>query len=166
VSRVRTVFALMAAGLVLGGCTLVPTDVAPRVVPARDVPSGLLSGRPINRSAVVNLTYLDTSNQVVSVATTQEAPVTVRVVMTALATPPAGLRSAVPNSLSVLRAIVHGTRCELTVADGLSALPASQRRLALVQIGRSLQTLFCATRLSVTDASSGVTYRWVGSSGR
>ena len=164
--RVRLALGMAVAGVLLGGCTLVPTDVAPRVVPASDVPSGLLTGRPLNRSATVNLTFLDADNNAVAVATTQEAPVTVRVVTSALAVPPVGLRSVVPSSLSVLRAIVHGNECEVTLASGLSILPAPNRRLAILQIGRSLQALFGATGLSITDASTGVTYRWVGSSGR
>lgn len=164
--RVRIFVGLLSAGLLLGGCTLVPTDVAPRVVPAKDVPSGLLSGKPINRSALVSLTYLDASNQPVARTSTQEAPVTIRVIVAALGTAPAGYATAVPSSLSVLRGIVHGDRCELTVADGLSTLPATKRRLALTQIGRSLESLFGSPRLTMTDAASGRTYRWVGNSGR
>ena len=164
--RVRRALGVVVAGALLGGCTLVPTDVAPRTVPARDVPSGLLTGRPLNRSATVNLTFLDANNNPVPVATIQEAPVTVRVVISALAVPPLGRRSAVPRSLSVLRAIVHRTECDVTLASGLSVLPAPTRRLVVLQIGRSLQALYDATGLSITDASTGVTYRWVGSSGR
>lgn len=165
-SRLRIGAGLLAAGLVLGGCTLVPSDVAPRIVPARDVPSGLLTGKPINRSAQVTVTYLDGANQPVAVTSSHEAPVTVRVIVDALAEPPAGYRTAVPATLSVLRGIVHGDRCELTVAGGLSTLPTAQRRLVLMQIGRSLESLFGSPRLMITDASSATTYRWVGSSGR
>lgn len=165
-SRLRIGAGLLAAGLVLGGCTLVPTDVTPRVVPARDVPSGLLSGKPVNRSASVSLTYLDRANQPTARASTQEAPVTVRVIVAALGVAPAGYATAVPSALVVLRGIVHGDRCELTVANGISTLPATQRRLALTQIGRSLESLFGSPQLTVTDVASGRTYRWVGNSGR
>ena len=165
-SRLRSFVGLLIAGVLLGGCTLVPTDVAPRVVPARDVPSGLLTGRPIDRSAPVTLIYLTGANQPVALTSPHDAPVTVRVVLSALSSAPALLSTAVPPSLSVLRAIVHGDRCEISVAGGFSSLPLSQRQLALLQIGRSLQSLFGTPRLLVTDASSGATYRWVGNSGR
>ena len=165
-SRRYTWCGLFVAGVLLGGCTLVPNDVAPRVVPARDVPSGLLTGRPIDRVAPVTLTYLTSANHPVARTSPHDAPVTVRVVIGALSVAPARLRTAVPTSLSVLRAIVHGNRCEISVANGLSTLPPSQRELALLQIGSSLQKLFGTSRVLLTDATSGLTYRWVGDSGR
>lgn len=157
---------LLVASVLLGGCTLVPTDVAPRVVPARDVPSGLLTGRPINHLAPVTLTFLTGANQPVALTSPHDAPVTVRVVIGALSVAPARLHTAVPTSLSVLRAIVHGNRCEISVANGLSTLRPSRRELAMLQIGSSLQKLFGTSRLLITDATSGLTYRWVGTSGR
>lgn len=157
---------VLVAGLGLGGCTLVPTDVAPRVVPARDVPSGLLSGKPINHAAAVTVTFLDASGATRDTQVSVEAPVTVRVIVSALARPSSPYRSAVPTDLTVLRAIIHGTRADITVATGISALPRAMRRQALTQIGRSLHTLYGTTRLNVSDAATGVAYRWVGISGR
>lgn len=158
--------ALLLAGALLGGCTLVPTDVTPRVVPAKDVPSGLLNGKPVSHTAEATLYFFDAAQRVVPMNVSLEAPVTVRVVVTRLMSPPSNYRTFIPRSMSVLRAIVHGTQCDLTVDSSVSDQPAVSRLLMLQQIGRSLHDLYGSESLHVTDASSGTTYRWVGSSGR
>jgi hypothetical protein len=153
--RARAVLAVLLGGVLLGGCTLVPTDATPQSVPARDVPSGLLSGQPVARTAEVTLYYRTSDGAVVARSSTLAAPVGLRIVVAALAVAPADLQTDVPANLTILRGIIHGTTTEITVADDLSA---STVRRGLEQIRRTCATLYGTSTLEITSAASLHTY--------
>lgn len=153
--RLRAALAVVLGGVLLGGCTLVPTDATPQTVPARDVPSGLLSGQPVARTAEAALYFWSPSGELVARTTTLDAPIGLRIVLTALAEPPGDLTTNVPANLTVLRGIIHGATTEITVSDDLS--PATVQR-GLEQIRRTCADLYGTSVLRVTSATSLRTY--------
>ena len=153
--RFRRVLVILLGGILLGGCTLVPTDAAPQSVPARDVPSGLLSGQPVERTAPVTLYFRTSEGDIVARATTLDAPVGLRIVLSALAAAPPGLQTDVPGDLTILRGIIHGSTTEITVANDDSPVMS---REGLEQIRRTCAALYGTSTLQVTSAATQRTY--------
>ena len=144
--RPVSVVALAVAGLLVSGCTLVPTARTPAVIGPHAVPFGLL-GKTIpgtNNGRVRFITQpvyiVDATGHLTPSSRVVPAPPSLDSVLRELVIGPtgiesfAGFTSALPKKLVILQAVVRNKVGFVSLTSSLDSLPLSQQILAIGQL--------------------------------
>ena len=153
---VRRLLALLVAGIALSGCTLVPTDSSPRVVPSGNVPSGLLGRSPSSRTTHMTLWYRNPAGSLSPYPLTVPAYISVTSQIQLLALGfgrPNDASTSVPLHLSVDRAVIHRKHADLIIRKGLATLSGPTQKVALAQIVLTLHHLTRVTDVALHEGS-------------
>ena len=160
--RLRPLLLLCLGGVMLTGCTLVPTTNTPVIINPKTVPFGLL-GKTIpgtNNGRVRFITQpvyiVDATGHLTASSRIVPTPPTLASVLRELVIGPTdietatGYTSALPNDLVILQAKVKKGIGYIALADPLSSLPVRQQVLALGQLAMTASDVGATKGIEIT----------------
>lgn len=166
-TRTTTCAAVLAVGLLLGGCTLVPTSTVPDALAPHRVPFGLLGPSIPNtnnarvRFAAQPVYVIDASGHLTASSRIIPTPASLETVLRELVLGPtaiesaAGLTSALPRGLIILQATIKRGVAQVSLTTSLATLGRSDEMLAIAQLTYTAHAVGATSGLQILIA--GVT---------
>lgn len=160
--RARPLALLAGAALALSGCTLVPTNDAPVVVPHHSVKFGLLDPTIPNTNGarvrwvtqpvyVVDATgHLTPSSRIVPSPPTLDSVLRELVLGPTIIESSAGFTTSLPRDLVILQATIHANLATIALAKPLSELTPAQEVLAVGQLVYTARGVGASAGVEVT----------------